>query len=224
MSELFRYNLKKNIAVFFDFKTRKLKKFNFNKKKSYLRKKAEKEFKGYNWYIQRLKKKNNININVLNKSNHLELSLIRGKKFDFYRTFIFQEEKINNIVDHYTKIWPNKFKVPCHGDLTLDNIIFKDKEIYFIDWENFREKEDWGLDLAYFFISLVILPTLIQKQKFIRDSEIHFFKKLWQKNFKNKNYSYLNNPIEYMRKLDSYEGFFSKININLKNQILNAIK
>ena len=37
----------------------------------------------------------------------------------------------------YAEIWPAFGENICHGDFSIDNILFNDHEIVFVDWENF---------------------------------------------------------------------------------------
>ena len=97
-------------------------------------------------------------------------------------------------------------------------------KIFFIDWENFKKKEKWGLDLAFFLISLVVLPAMSQKNKIINNSDIHLFKNFWKNLFRNKKYNYLKDPIKYINNVSKKKNFFSNINIRLKKQIYDAIK
>ena len=181
---------------------------------------------GYSWYLKRLKKKNiNIKIKSTNQ-NYFEIPLIFGKKINFWKRIIHLTDRVNIILNHYKEIWPNKSLVPYHGDLTLDNIIFTDdRKVIFIDWENYCEKEEWGLDLGYFLLSLIILPSITKKKKIINFTDIDFLKFYWNKVFKNKDYNYLNDPLEYLKiKQNLKNNFFFKINLDMKKQINNALK
>lgn len=224
MTELFRYNLKKNIGVLFNNKLNYINKFYINLKKKNDNKIFKNEFEGYLWYVNRLKKKSKKSYLITYKNNFISSPLIYGKKYKFWKDFIKKKDLINNVINHYREIWPNKSKVPFHGDLTLDNIIFmKKKEVFFIDWEYFDKKEEWGLDLCYFLISLIVLPNINQKK--INENELELFLNFWKKIFINKNFNYLKNPFEYItkKKIDK-NNFFFKINSEIKNQIINKIK
>lgn len=223
MAELLRFNLKKKTGLFFNEKLKSLKKFYLENNKKNADKRQNTEFKGYKWYLKKINKNKKSHVQISKGLRSLDIPIFLGKKYNYWERFIFQEEKIQNVINHYKTIWPSeKKKVPFHGDLTLDNIIFSGKKIYFIDWENFKENEDWGLDLAYFYISLVVLPALSQKKK-INERDIYLFKNFWNNTFENKKYNYLKDPIEYIINLNNKKNFFSKINIILKNQIYNAI-
>lgn len=50
---------------------------------------------------------------------------------------------------HYMDIWQDGV---LHGDLSLENMIFNEKGVHFIDWEHFNEKAaPLGFDLFYLF-------------------------------------------------------------------------
>ena len=225
MAELFHFNFQKNTGVFFNNKNFLIKKFYINNNQ-YNNKYLKNELNGYSWYLKRLKRKN-INIKVKSiKQNYFEIPLILGKKINFWKRIIHLKDRVSIILNHYKEIWPNKLLVPYHGDLTLDNIIFTDdRKVLFIDWENYSEKEEWGLDLVYFLLSLIILPSITNKKKIINITDIDFFKFHWNKVFKNKDYNYLNDPLEYLKtKQNLKNNFFFKINLDMKKQINNALK
>ena len=71
-----------------------------------------------------------------------------------------------------------------HGDLTLDNIIFKKRGLFIIDWEYFGGKKKlWGYDVAYFVLSSLCLPYICHKKIFPKDETL--FIQLWEKLQKN---------------------------------------
>lgn len=142
MSNLFRFNLKKNTGVFFNKNKNLIKKFYL----SYRQKKNTKllnEFNGLSWYFKKLKKIFKYNYLIAsNNVNYFEYSLIKGNKFKFWDRFIFEKNKIRAVINHYKKVWPKNSYVPFHGDLTLENILFlNSKEVIFIDWENYKKKK-----------------------------------------------------------------------------------
>lgn len=224
MTELFRYNLKKNVGILFNNKNNFINKFYINSEKKKNHQVLKNEFNGYSWYARRLKKKFNKNYLITYKNSFIRSPLIYGKKYKYWKDFIKKKDLINIIINHYKEIWPNKLKVPFHGDLSLDNIIFiRKKGVFFIDWEYYNKEEEWGLDLCYFLISIIVLPNINQKR--INDLDLKLFLNFWKKIFNNKNYNYLNNPFEYItkKKIDK-NSFFFKINSEIKNQIINKIK
>ncbi len=210
MTYLIRYNLNKNTGVFYDGKKRVIRKFFINLKKKFKLNLIKNEFRGYKWYLNRLKKSKKLKYSIIsNNLNYIQVPLIRGKKYMFWDNFIFNKNEIQIVINHYKKVWPNKKKVPFHGDLTLENIIFlNNSNIFLVDWENFREKEEWGLDLSYFLISLIVLPNLNKNNKIIDVKEMQQFKIIWKNTFLNKNYDYLIDPLEYLKKRQIHKRNF----------------
>ena len=115
--------------------------------------------------------------------------------------------------------------MPFHGDLTLDNIVFLNQDsVFFIDWENYKSKQEWGLDLCYFLISLIVLPSLALKQKKINQNKLTLFSNLWEDLFKNKKFKYLNDPINFLKQIiKEKDNFLFKISPGIKKQIDNII-
>lgn len=61
---------------------------------------------------------------------------------------------LERIITHYAFIWKQANSVdgkfPIHGDLSLENILFNESCIYFIDWEHFSTGvAPWGYDVIY---------------------------------------------------------------------------
>ena len=129
------------------------------------------------------------------------MPIIKGKKKKFWDYLEKNYEDTFAVISHYQKIWPNKKLVPCHGDLTFSNIIFGKKDsIQIIDWENFsNNKMYWGFDLSYFLISTVSLPSIFNKDKKIKETELLLLEKLWKKTFANVNYKYLSKPVSFLK-------------------------
>lgn len=222
MTTLIRYNKNKNIGILFQNKQKLVKKFYLNKAKNLFL--LNNEYNGYCWYINQLKKKNIKYSLPVKKKNFIKLQIIYGKKYNFWEKLIYEKKKINEVIKHYFYIWPSKKIVPYHGDLTFENIQFLSREkIFILDWENFKKKEIWGLDLCYFLISLIVLPSLAFNKP-ISEDELRIFKKFWKKCFLNKEYEYLNAPIDYLqKKCNSNNNFLFKINSKTKKIIHNVI-
>ena len=107
------------------------------------------------------------------------------------------------------------------SDLVWDDILDKVK---FIDWEFFEDKQDWGLDLCYFLISVIVLPAISSGKKKIDIDELNIFKLYWKKIFYKKNFTYLKDPISFMKKNIYHQNhFFYKISDIMKNQINKSI-
>jgi hypothetical protein len=224
MTTLFSLNLKKNNGVVYDDKKNLITKFYINKKLE-SKKKIFNEFKGYSWYLKALNKKNNKKFYIKKKLNSFTLTAFKGEKFSSYNNMIYKSNLIKKIINHYKLIWPKKNNVPFHGDLTFENVIFFKKNfLIFIDWEYFREKEEWGLDLCHFLISLIVLPVLSSGKEKINNEELNLFKAYWKIIFYKKNFNYLKNPISFIKKkFYNKDHFLFKISDTMKNQINKSI-
>lgn len=231
MTTLINYNLVKETGVFFDKEKKVFRKFFLSSNKNNI-KKLNNEYIGYIHYFNQLKKKNLKKFKLIKKLNFLETEIIYGKKLKFWEriTLINKLEKIKiieKVIEHYKVVWPKKSskKTFYHGDLTLDNIIFLEKEdILFIDWENFKKKEEWGLDIAYFLISLIVLPALNNNRLYINNLNLELFKNFWTKFYKGKNFVYLKDPINYIKnKNNNKNNFFYKIPNKMKDKIYESI-
>ena len=224
MTTLLSLNLKKNNGVLYNNKKNLIIKFYINKKLDN-KKKILNEFKGYSWYFKELNKRNKNKFFLKKKTNSLILTAFKGEKFSSYNHMIYKTNLVKKIINHYKLIWPQKNKVPFHGDLTFENVIFlKKKKLIFIDWEFFKEKEEWGLDLCHFLISLVVLPALSSGKEKIGREELNLFKTYWNIIFYKKNFSYLKNPISSIKKrFYNKDHFFFKIPNKMKNQINKSI-
>lgn len=225
MTTLIKLDLKKKNGVLFDDKNSVIKKF-YLKKNFLSSKKINNEFNGHQWYSNQLNKKQNNNkrFNIKKKSNSIILPVFKGQTFNYWDKVIYKKNLVERVINHYKLIWPQEKYAPYHGDLTIENIIFLKKSgIMIIDWENFKIKELWGLDICYFLISLVVLPVLSFKKEIINQPELNLFEFYWKKTFK-KNYAYLENPIEFIKtKHKNTNHFFYKITKKLSKQINKII-
>jgi len=112
--------------------------------------------------------------------SRIDLYRIKGKQINYNSSLLNNENALNLCLDHYNNLWPQDDVVPCHGDLTLDNVIFSDSGIKIIDWEHFFiEGEQWGFDIAYLLLSAAFLPYYNQSRLPKKDCLV--FKKLWNK-------------------------------------------
>ena len=101
-----------------------------------------------------------------------------------------------------------------------------------IDWENFSNKEFWGIDICYFLISTIALPVIVKNKKRISEKDLQLFEKLWKNFYLNKKIHYLKNPILYLKKRYKknfrYRNFndyyLNNLNIFLQEQINEIIK
>jgi len=224
MKTLFSLNLKKNNGILYNNKKNLIVKFYTNTTSSSKRKILN-EFKGYTWYFKTLSKKNQKKFFLKKNVNTLFFSAFKGEKYSPYNSMIFKTSLLQKIIDHYNFIWPKKNKVPFHGDLTFENVIFlKNDKVKFIDWEFFEDKQDWGLDLCYFLISVIVLPAISSGKKKIDIDELNIFKLYWKKIFYKKNFTYLKDPISFMKKNIYHQNhFFYKMSDIMKNQINKSI-
>ena len=137
------------------------------------------DYHGCSWY------QNAQNINLFSpnlvkfkSSLQLDLKLLRGKSVYHLSPINKTCMYVEKIIDHYLSIWKSSTKVPCHGDLTLANILFYKNNPTFIDWEHFDlEGECWGFDISYLVLSALILPYLNNKK--ISHKEFFIFRNLW---------------------------------------------
>lgn len=198
MSTLINFNKDRNIGLAYFPKKKIIRKFSITKKNNKL---IKNEINGIKWYFS-LKK--NINKNYLNKvnKNSIDLKVIKGKQINYWSQIDYNLKYIEKVVLHYKKVWPKKNLVPFHGDLTFSNIIFNKSNLpLIIDWENFSKKKMyWGFDLAYFLISTVALPCVFLKKDTIDKGSLELLHKIWDVAFKNKNFPYLKNPINFFKK------------------------
>lgn len=223
MTVLLQYNPKKKTAVIYNKKNNLIKKLYLVSCENNNRK-IKNEFEGFNWYLRKLKKLNKSNSILTQKNNNgYSYTAIKGRKYKYTENFFFKKRLLNNVIQHYKSIWPKNRFVPYHGDLTLDNILFHNDRPIFIDWENFKKKEIWGLDLCHFIISLIILPAISKREKKIDKNNLKFFSQTWKKNFKKKSYS-LKKIIEYLKKVKLKENnFLQKVSKKMQNQIIDSI-
>jgi|TARA_B110000914_G_C15517814_1_gene474840 hypothetical protein len=224
MTTLLSLNLKKNSGVLYNNKKNLIIKFYINQKLSN-KLKISNEFKGYTWYLREFNKTFKNKFLLKKKLNSLLLPTFKGEKFSSYKSAIYETTLIAKIINHYKLIWPLKKKVPFHGDLTFENVIFlKNNEVIFIDWEYFNDKEEWGLDLCHFLISLIVLPALHSYKSQIDSEELSLFNEYWKKTFYKKKFTYLKDPVSYLKKkFPNKDHFLFKISNKMKNQIYKSI-
>ena len=134
--------------------------FNDNKKISIIKStfdknslnELENEYKGYSWYSQfnpiSLKLKKNDNFNYM----QLDIEYVNGIKANYRKGLTKNYNKVLSIINYYNKITKKNYsiskKYPLHGDLSIDNIIFKNDEILIIDWQYFTLLDNnFGFDI-----------------------------------------------------------------------------
>ena len=171
------------------------------------------ENEGYKWYSNIL----NRNLNFKLSSNFLkkfQIEKFPGYFVDYHDNVIKNKENVYKVINYYKKNWPSKKIVPAHGDFTFANLVFgyKKKDIYIIDWENFKKSgEPWGFDLVYFFISIAILPNL-EKEK-LHKKEKKELSKIWKiiKQLISDN-NLKKNPIQYFEKIFQKKDHWLRLN------------
>ena len=196
----FDFNLKKKSGVLIDLPEKFIFKFYLDLQKN---SKITNEYLGNYWYLSRIQNKQIKNLKIIKNQNNLKLIKIpffHGKKYKFWNNFLFNKKEIFLVLNHYKNVWPKVNKrVPYHGDLTLSNIIFKNSKVRFIDWENFEKNKLWGLDICYFLLSLIILPSISNKDNMISKISTENFTFIWKSFFKDYDFEYLNDPIFYLK-------------------------
>ena len=221
MTIILKFSKIKNNGFLFYERNKKFVKFFYNVKKknnNYFKN----ELKGYKWYFGQLKK-NKLTPAINIKKNKFEISVLKGKSFKHWENLINNKILINKVIEHYLDFWPQKKISPFHGDLTIENIIFqKNNDPIIVDWEDFDSRQIWGLDICYFLISLIVLPALTKKKN-ISNSSLKSFSLIWKKFFEGKNFSYLRDPVEYIKKIKKRRNFFYKISDKMKYRIYNEI-
>ena len=153
----------------------------FSKNKT-ANKKIYSEFMGLSWYCKRrkLNSKNLIkNFYVDNNISFIDIKDLKGKKIKSWKSLSDNHNYLKETFKHYLKYFPKNKLVNIHGDLTLDNILFKKQSLFIIDWEFFKAKKSYyGYDIVYLFLSAACLPYLNNK-RFSYNDENHF-KDLWK--------------------------------------------
>ena len=162
----------------------------------------ENELNGLKWYSRITKVKILdliIKKKIKNKKFYIDLQEYQGKKINYQNQLSSTKKYILKTIKFYKKLWPLKKRVPCHGDLTLDNIIFSNKNLYIIDWECFEKKGDfWGSDLVYLVLSAVVLPNY--KNGYISKGDQKILKEIWKKLKKLKiNKKITDDPINFFK-------------------------
>ena len=141
------------------------------------------EHKGLQWYLKRVKKNKSKIIKKFTRfKNYSEINIKKfdGVKISYENSLIKNEKYLKQFILHYRHIWPKKKRVPCHGDMTFDNIIFNGNKILIIDWEYFKKSgEQWGFDLAYLILSAASFPYY--RDEFIPEKDQGILRKLWKK-------------------------------------------
>lgn len=139
------------------------------------------EYQGTLWYEGLKGNKSNIKRYYSSDVySRIDIFRIKGKHINYNLSLTECEKYLDACIDHYIEIWPKGHTTPCHGDLTLDNIMFSNTGPVIFDWENFYCKgETWGFDIAYLLMSAVFLPNYNQGYISKKDSSVLCV--LWEK-------------------------------------------
>ena len=160
------------------------------------------EEQGIQWYSNIISKPSKLFIREYFETetySRLDLNRINGKRMNYNSSLTKNEAALNLCIEHYNNLWPDNKIVPCHGDLTLDNVFFVGSEIIFFDWEHFfAHGEQWGFDIAYLLLSAAYLPYHMKNRLPLNDRLV--FKKLWDKLCQNGlSEDIVKNPLDYFR-------------------------
>ena len=139
------------------------------------------EFNGTKWYKLKMCCDKGIYPKLIQSNTFLQLdmNIIRGRSVYHLATIDKTKSYLYKVIEHYTNVWDRSLNAPCHGDLTLSNILFNRGNPWIIDWEHFNEDgEYWGFDLAYLILSSISLPFLNNQR--VKDIHIEDFKSLWR--------------------------------------------
>ncbi len=162
--------------------------------------KIDSEYQGLKWYCKRINKNTSYIIEDHYKNNNfsfIDLNEKKGKKAKSWKSLQDNFTFLIKAFKHYIKFYPKTKKSQIHGDLTLDNIIFKKNNVFIIDWEYFSSKKSYrGYDIVYLFLSSVCLPHVFNKSFSKKDEKL--FKILWKLLIKEKfNKKMIYNPFKF---------------------------
>ena len=122
---------------------------------------VESEYQGLSWYGERLGRGEAHfvkNRRVLPGYSRVDIRRINGVHANYRDPMTVSEKLLTACIHHYVDVWPNEATVPCHGDLTLDNVFSTAEGPVFFDWEHFYSPgEAWGFDAAYLLMSAASL-------------------------------------------------------------------
>jgi len=173
------YTHKNNTFLVFLKKRKIYRKFSFTKNGI---KKIHSAYIGLRWYClsQNLEiSKIVYNYKKTKTISFLDTKTIDGKQIKSWNNLSNNYKYIIKVLDHYKKIFKKDKIHKIHGDLTLDNIFFRKKSVFIIDWEFFSSKKNkWGYDAVYLVLSSIVLPY-IANNSFTTKDKICFIK-LWK--------------------------------------------
>lgn len=162
----------------------------------------ESEREGLRWYASRLGESPACFIKsycTAPSYSRLDLQTIGGTRLNYMSPLRSTARHLELCVDHYVTTWPKEATVPCHGDLTLDNVFFLESGPRFFDWEHFKPNgEQWGFDIAYLILFAGSSPYALQGRLPKEDRAI--LCRLWRKLIDNGLNGFLSRqPLDYFR-------------------------
>jgi len=140
----------------------------------------EKEFEGYKWFSETIKKEL-CNVELIKKHFYeLKIPKYNGIKFPDNSTLDKNRVYVEKIILFYKDRWPINEKFAVHGDLALNNIIFSEKDINIIDWEHFHlsEIQNYGVDIIN--MVFILLSNQVIKDFNLSYSTLEFLKKCYR--------------------------------------------
>lgn len=183
----------------------------YEKKKNFYRKfsisingseKIKNNYNGLKYYCKKRKiNYKKILLRYFNSPNlsYVDITNIKGSKIKSWLPLTKTYKYIYKAICHHHKFFRNRSLSIIHGDLTLDNILFNQKEPFIIDWEFFNSKKNYrGYDIAYLVLSSISIPFLATKKFSSKDK--YLFLKLWKKMIKlGVKKSILKNPFKFFK-------------------------
>lgn len=110
---------------------------------------VEKEYEGYKWFSETIKKEL-CSVELIKKHFYeLKIPKYEGIQFPCNSTLDKNRVYVEKIILFYKDRWPINDKYAIHGDLALNNIIFGEQDINIVDWEHFHlsEMQNYGVDI-----------------------------------------------------------------------------
>ena len=162
------------------------------------------EYNGWCWYYKNNNslEKNPANFLVLKKNYaKLKISAFKGEKISIRNGIRKNYNYLLKVVNHYQEIWNSNSnnKVSMHGDLSLDNILFKNDRAFFIDWEHFNiDCTFWGFDIFYLLYETLWFNW--RNIKKFRNDEILFISKLIKVLYSNLHLNHKNYTLSFLLK------------------------
>jgi len=202
---------KNNVHLFYLHKSEVFRKFSTTREGI---KKIDSENEGLTWYCNRTKNNKKSVIKKYYKEKNyafIDIIKIKGKMIKPWGSLEKNFDFINQVINHYKKIFYKKKYSKIHGDLTLANILFYKNKIFLIDWEFYgANKKIWGYDIVYLVLSSISLPYLAKKNYSIKDTDKKLFIILWKKLIDmNINKKLIYNPFDYFKKELSQDKFLN---------------